>query len=296
LQAPEECKVLAFLEFALKENAAETEVGALIGMIENLLSLVPFNEINNAAPFPVYHSHAVKGPIELKDGKKVLRIVFYSPFDPEAMAQMMTGQQTPLNDWGNADFKLEWPFNLADIFNPDFRFTPEVMKAKFSMETKLDSKLQRDAQAALDQMPDDQKLFAGLRMALTKFFKGIDIQVAFADFADFFSHFPRNMDSSRMMGSVEEFRRQIDEVREMPVADTLTQQLQMVPMMVIQTGQHQLYNTVRSVIAGISSLHFQFNDSVVRLQIKGLDFLRYLPEIPAELLSMMGTQDMGMGM
>jgi hypothetical protein len=70
LQAPEECKVLAFLEFALKENAAETEVGALIGMIENLLSLVPFNEINNAAPFPVYHSHAVKGPIELKDGKK----------------------------------------------------------------------------------------------------------------------------------------------------------------------------------------------------------------------------------
>jgi hypothetical protein len=69
-------------------------------------------------------------------GKKVLRIALFSQFDPEELAApMLQAAQTDLKTSQilSGSVKLEFPFELGNLKEPQFRFTPDNMKGRFAV-------------------------------------------------------------------------------------------------------------------------------------------------------------------
>eukprot|EP00823_Brevimastigomonas_motovehiculus_P007422 TRINITY_DN646_c0_g1_i1.p1 TRINITY_DN646_c0_g1~~TRINITY_DN646_c0_g1_i1.p1 ORF type:complete len:536 (+),score=172.38 TRINITY_DN646_c0_g1_i1:33-1640(+) len=287
VDAPSDCKCFLFVDFALKDNAADDEVGTLIGMLETLLEMVPWDMLAQ-----YHHSHTLK-VVTLANSKKVLRFTIFSEYDPDSALKQMTGQDISLADYGNGELKLEVPVDVTDLMRSDFRFTPDKFKVHIAAQSHIDQKLMNEAQSALESMSPEAKFIASMRLKLSQFFKGMNISVHFQNIDDFLAQFPQlpKAEESRYRyrrSSMAKFRDSIEELQQQPIAEGLNELLMSFGAMAAQFGQAQLYNGVRSCLSGLSVLHFQVKDTVTRLTVKGLDVFGLLPELPQELLSQMG--------
>jgi hypothetical protein len=88
VSAPDGVPTLIHVDLPLKAGFDEGQIGELSGIIEALISAVPWNQI----PLPIYHSHAV----DIVDGEqkdtKALRVTLFSSLDMQDLASGLMGQ------------------------------------------------------------------------------------------------------------------------------------------------------------------------------------------------------------
>jgi len=266
VSAPAESKFFLYVDLALQENFDESKVGELCGMIDALINTVPWN----AFPVPVYASHSVD--VAEVSGKKFLRITIFSAFDPEELvAPFLAASPTPLkvSEVLSGNIKLELPFSLGDIKNPNFRFNPEVLKARLNVSVDVNRKLKAVFQA-MGQQPQFPKQVQ--LAALAFFVKGVDLGVTFAGIEELLANIP---DGARNPSG--EMKAALSQVFEAPIGAMIGPMVGQLPELAQSVGQKALYDNVKASVVGLSTVHVQLGNFVVQVKLDGINFLSLLP-------------------
>jgi len=280
------------MDFPLKPNYDESQIGELAGILETLIASVPWNQI----PLPIYHSHNVDIVNGEAANTKALRVTLFSQMDvQEAMAGMLNQPDggTPLKDTGSGDFKLEFPVGVSDLKDPAFRLTPDKLSFRLVADGKINMRSLESAKEALAQMNPMRAYIQGMRNATAVFMKGFDLTFNFADLGELIKDVPdfqmpppgaggpARLRAHRGVqpSGLQNMKHGLDQLASLPVAQTLTNILSQLPPIIQQTGQAPLYEAVRNNIIGLGKIHLQANDFVLRFGIKGLDVIQLLPAL-----------------
>jgi len=266
ISCPDGVNFFTFVDFALKDGFDEAKVGELAGALDAIMNAVPWQQL----PMQVYHSHSVD--VATSDSKKVLRIALFSSFDPDELAApMLQASQTDLKTSQilSGSVKLEFPFEIGSLKEPQFRLTPDNLKGRLAIQLDVNRKLKDALQGLIQMMPPEARL-----SILGFFVKGIDINVQFANLTDFLKTIP---DGQGRRGPGQELRQALNELAGIPIADMLPQVMGAVPAIAQQAGQKALYDLAKANILGLRRVHVQMHDLVVRINLKGVDFMPLFP-------------------
>jgi hypothetical protein len=272
LSCPDGVNFFAYVDFALKDGAEESKLGELAGALEAIMSAVPWQQM----PMQVYHSHNVD--VANSDGKKVLRVTVFSSFDPEELARpMLEASNTELKTSQilSASVKVETPFALDDLKEPQFRFTPENMKARLAVALDVNRKLKDALQGLVQMMPPEARL-----SILGFFVKGVDINVNFANLDDFLKTIPEDAagpGGHRHRSPGAEIKEAIGQLANLPIADMIPQMTGMLPQLAQSAGQKPLYDLVKANVLGLRRVHIQMHELVARINLRGMDFVTMFP-------------------
>jgi len=268
ISCPDGVNFFTFVDFALKDGFDEAKVGELAGALDAIMNAVPWQQL----PMQVYHSHSVD--VATADSKKVLRIALFSSFDPDELAApMLQASQTDLKTSQilSGSVKLEFPFEVSALKEPQFRLTPDNLKGRLAVQLDVNRKLKDALQGLIQMMPPEARL-----SILGFFVKGIDINVQFANLTDFLKTIPDGQAQGRR-GPGQELRQVLNELAGIPIADMLPQVMGAVPAIAQQAGQKALYDLAKANILGLRRVHVQMHDLVVRINLKGIDFMPLFP-------------------
>jgi len=266
VSCPDGVNFFTYLDFALKDGYDEAKVGELAGALDAIMNAVPWQQL----PMQVYHSHSVD--VATAESKKVLRITLFSSFDPEELAApMLQASQTDLKTSQilSGSIKLEFPVEIGSLKEPQFRFTPENMKGRLAIQLDVNRKLKDALQGLIQMMPPEARL-----SVLGFFVKGIDVNVQFANLSDFLKTIP---DGQGRRGPGQELRNAINEIGNIPIADMLPQLTGAIPAIAAQAGQKALYDLAKANIIGLRRVHVQMHELVMRVNLKGVDFMPLFP-------------------
>jgi len=234
--------------------------------LDAIMNAVPWQQL----PMQVYQSHSVD--VATADGKKFLRIALFSSFDPEELAApMLQASQTDLKTSQiiSGAIKLELPFDSSSLSEPQFRLTPDNLKGRLAIQLDVNRKLKDALQGLLQMMPPEARL-----SILGFFIKGIDVNVQFANLSDFLKTIP---DGQGRRGPGQELRNAINELGNLPIADLLPQVTGAIPAIAAQAGQKALYDLAKANLLGLRRVHVQMHDLVLRVNLKGIDFMALFP-------------------
>jgi len=266
VSCPDGVNFFTYIDLALRDGFDEAKVGELAGALDGIMNAVPWQQL----PMQVYQSHSVD--VVTAEGKKVLRIALFSSFDPEELAApMLQASQTDLKTSQilTGAIKLEFPFEVGSLKEPQFRLTPDNLKGRLGVQLDINRKLKDAMQGLLQMMPPEARL-----SILGFFVKGIDVNVQFANLTDFLKTIP---DGQGRRGPGQELRQAINELGQIPIADMLPQVTAAVPAIAAQAGQKALYDSAKANLLGVRRVHVQMHDMVLRINLKGIDFMPLFP-------------------
>ena len=302
---PDGTPTFVFADFALKDGFDEGQIGELSGIIEALISAVPWQQI----PLPVYSAHNV----DIVDGEqpntKALRVALFSGVDLQDLAAGVMNQNggQPLKDVGKGSMRIELPFSVADLKDPAFRFSADKLKFRLTSEGDIDRNVLAQSQEIVAQMSPQRAWVQNMRNATAQFMKGFDLTLNFAELTDLVAAVPdfdpvaaQQLQQQQQAQQQQAMERRVRhpirprppqptplqalkaglaQAEEFPVAMALDQVLSQLPMLVAQVGQGALYEAVRNNIAGLSRVQVVAHDYTIKLAFKGLDFGQLLPPL-----------------
>jgi len=287
VDCPSGVTFFTFVDFPLKENFSDEEVGELLGVLSTILDTLPYNQI----PVPIYHSHNVD-VADIENNQKALRVKFFSSLNPEEMfGQLLKGQgikdAPKLTDVLKGGFKIELPFSLTDASNASFRFTNDQMKIKMQGVVDVDHRLEEKAKQIINTLPPNMKYAMQMRLAIASFFKGVDFTFTFSDMDTFFKDvaFPTSLSQRRALGpannqpSLSEIKALVNDFSKTDVSSAIPILFAQAPALAQQFGQGQPYEQVRKNLLGLSTIHIQIGDSILKFRFVGLDVFPLLPAI-----------------
>lgn len=269
VSCPDGVNFFAYVDFALKDGFDEGKVGELAGALDAIMNAVPWQQM----PMQVYNSHNVD-IANGADGKKVLRVSLFSSFDPDELAApMLQASNSDLKTTQilSGSVKLELPFELENLKEPQFRLTADNLKARFAIALDVNRKLKDALQGLVSMMPPEARL-----SILGFFVKGIDVNVTFANLSDFLKTIPAD-EPGRRRTPGQELRNGIAQLSEVPVADMLPQVTAALPQLAASVQQKGLYDLVKANVLGVRKVHIQMKELVAKLQLKGVDFVSLFP-------------------
>jgi hypothetical protein len=271
VSCPDGVNFFAYVDFALKDGFDEAKVGELAGALDAIMNAVPWQQM----PMQVYNSHNVD-MANGADGKKVLRVSLFSSFDPDELAAPMlqaSNSDLKTTQVVSGSVKLELPFELENLKEPQFRLTADNLKARFSLALDVNRKLKDALQGLVSMMPPEARL-----SILGFFVKGIDVNVSFANLSDFLKTIPADNPQARGRSPGQELRNAINELSQVPIADMIPQMTAALPQLAASVNQKGLYDLVKANVLGVRKVHVQMKELVVKLQLKGVDFVTLFPQ------------------
>jgi len=271
VSCPDGVNFFAYVDFALKDGFDEAKVGELAGALDAIMNAVPWQQM----PMQVYNSHNVD-VANGADGKKVLRVSLFSSFDPDELAApMLQASNSDLKTTQilSGAIKLELPFELENLKEPQFRLTPENLKARFAIALDVNRKLKDALQGLVSMMPPEARL-----SILGFFVKGIDVNVTFANLSDFLKTIPADDPQQRRRTPGQELRNAINELSNVPIADMIPQMTAALPQLAASVNQKGLYDLVKANVLGVRKVHIQMKELVAKIQLKGVDFVSLFPD------------------
>jgi hypothetical protein len=282
IDCPSGVTLFAFVDFPLKKDFNEEEVGELAGALSAILDALPYKSV----PVPIYHSHNVD-IADIEDDQKALRVKFFSSLNPEEMfGQLMQGQgirdAPKLTDVLKGSFKMEVPFSLTDVTDPKFRFTTDKMKIKLQSCVDVDRRLESKAKQIINSLPPSLKYTMQVRLAVASFFRGVDFTFNFSDVESFFKDVagPTVAHHGPPRGpSLLDVKEMVTEVSGSDVSGVLPSLLAPAPVLANQAGQGQLYEQARKNLLGLRTIHIQVGDTITRFRFVGLDFFPLFPPL-----------------
>jgi len=270
VSCPEGVETFAYFDLGVKDGADDGTVGELTGALELMLKSVPFQKF----PGNMYHSHTVD-VAENENKKKVVRITLFSKFDPaKLISPMIEGSGVALkpSEILTGAVKVELPFAINEI-KDKFRFTHDLLKLRLQATIDINRKMKDVLNANKEHMPPQARL-----SLLTFFVKGIDVGVNFANLSDLLKNIPDEPAPAGPYGRPgpgAELKGAIAMLTQMDIPKMLP--LQMLPGLAAKVGQDGLYTTAVEVLTGLNRLHVQNHDMVVRVDLKGFDFITLFP-------------------
>lgn len=281
VECPDGVVCFARLDLALREDADEMEVGELVGMVEVVLDALPWPE-----GWPELQSHAVDVHEDAATGAESLRITFFAHADPAAFVAQMAGLLEPGEgdaaaaaaagaaadgSWGDVDVTLELPHDLARYeADRDSTVPLDEVGVRLALQSRLSSKMVTRAEAVVARLPPGAAFDLRRRLAAAEFFRAGELEVRFGSVSEVVSRLPPHTASHPVAEALLAAARQ-------PVGRTL--EALMGAARDAASSQAELYNTVRRTLAGVLSLHLQSKDNAVSVDVRGLDFVAFLPPL-----------------
>lgn len=267
VECPADAAAFAYVDFALREDADDMEVGELAGMVEVLLDAVPWSDT-----VPFMHSHTVDVHEDDATGAASLRVVFFTTADPGAfvtsMAGMMPGGADLDRSWGAFRLALELPCSL-DEFGRDREAGLPLSRlgARLDLGATLNHKVVSRARALAARLPPGEAFRLQKHVASAEFYRSVDVAVRFGSLAEALGH--ASPEEAAALG----VRRALDT----PVGRLLEDLL--APVRGPASQQGELYSTATRTLAGVRGFYAQAKAHVVEATFEGLDFVQFLPSL-----------------
>lgn len=269
VECPNDVTAFVHIDFELKADADDLQIGELCGMLEVVLDTIPFDQL----PVKVHHSHKVDVH-ENEQGQKFLRVVLFSNVNAPHYMELI-GLRVDDHELfaSKAKISLELLPSLTEFLNePEKCLTLDMMKARFVAQVDLDATFEDKLNGLIDRLPEGMQDKLRLNLAMMEFLRKLDVGVQFTDLKDFVEHLPDAIPECKSA------KAKVEAITNIPIGKTLKQLAEGVRETPIHS-QKELYNNVLQTALGLSRIHFQFSTLIVRVDLKGLNFVPFLPQL-----------------